>query len=42
MKKLASWMDEIVSAPGDEARIQRVAGEITELCKGFQAPGILL
>lgn len=40
MKKLAAWMDEIVSAPGDESRIERVAGEITELCRKFPAPGI--
>ncbi|MFO0661158.1 MAG: serine hydroxymethyltransferase [Polyangiaceae bacterium] len=40
MKKLAAWMDEIVSAPGDETRVQRVAGEIAELCSKFPAPGI--
>jgi glycine hydroxymethyltransferase len=40
MKKLAAWMDEVVSAPGDESRIERVAGEITELCRKFPAPGI--
>jgi hypothetical protein len=32
----------VVAAPGDEALGQRVAAEITELCKGFPAPGILL
>lgn len=42
MKRLAAWMDEIVSAPADEARITRVAAEIKELCASFPAPGILV
>jgi glycine hydroxymethyltransferase len=42
MKKIAAWIDQVVAAPGDEALGQRVAAEITELCKGFPAPGILL
>ena len=40
MKKIAAWMDEIVTAPGDEARGARVANEIAELCRAFPAPGI--
>lgn len=42
MKKIAAWMDEIVAAPSDEAKITRVAAEIAETCKAFPAPGILL
>jgi glycine hydroxymethyltransferase len=42
MKRLAAWMDEVVSAPTDEAKIAKIAGEIKELCKGFPAPGVLV
>jgi hypothetical protein len=42
MKKIAAWIDEVVAAPGDEALGQRIAAEITEFCKDFPAPGILL
>ena len=40
MTKIAGWMDEVVSAPGDEARVARIAREVAELCKGYPAPGI--
>ncbi len=40
MKKLAAWMDCVVSAPSDEALILRTSGEIRELCKSFPSPGI--
>lgn len=40
MVKLASWMDAVVSAPGDEKLIERVAGEVRECCASFPAPGI--
>jgi glycine hydroxymethyltransferase len=42
MEKIAAWIDQVVAAPGDEDRIQRIAAEVTELCKGFPAPGILV
>ena len=42
MKLIAGWMDQVVSAPGDEALAGRVAGEIKELCSGFPPPGIFL
>jgi glycine hydroxymethyltransferase len=42
MKKLADWMDRIISAPEDEALAGKVAAEIKEVCKGFPAPGIPL
>jgi glycine hydroxymethyltransferase len=41
MAKLATWMDAVVSAPGDEALLNRVAGEVKECCASFPAPGIL-
>ena len=40
MKKLADWMDQVVRAPGDDTTIERVAGEVKELCAGFPPPGI--
>jgi glycine hydroxymethyltransferase len=40
MQKLAAWMDQVVSAPDDEAGIARVAGEVRELCASFPPPGI--
>jgi len=40
MKRLASWIDAVVSAPGDEALIARIAGEVKETCRGFPAPGL--
>jgi glycine hydroxymethyltransferase len=42
MKKLATWMDQIVQSPADEALQDRVAADVAELCKGFPAPGIRL
>jgi glycine hydroxymethyltransferase len=42
MGRIAGWMDEVVSAPEDEALAQRIAGEIRELCRAFPAPGILV
>lgn len=40
MKRIAGWIDEVVSAPADEERIGRIAAEVRELCRGFPAPGI--
>jgi glycine hydroxymethyltransferase len=40
MKKLAAFIDQVVAAPGDEALIGRLAGEVKELCQRFPAPGL--
>jgi glycine hydroxymethyltransferase len=40
MKRLAGWIDQVVSAPSDEVLIARIAGEVKEMCRGFPAPGI--
>jgi glycine hydroxymethyltransferase len=40
MAKIAGWIDEVVSAPGDEGRISRIANEVAELCAKYPAPGI--
>ncbi len=42
MKKLAAWMDRVVSHVSDEDVVARVAGEVKELCVSFPAPGIAL
>jgi glycine hydroxymethyltransferase len=42
MRQVASWMDAVVTAPGDAALHERIAGEIRELCARFPAPGILV
>jgi len=42
MQKLASWMAEVVAAPEDEKLLQRIAGEVKELCASFPAPGLLV
>jgi glycine hydroxymethyltransferase len=40
MKRLAGWIDQVVSAPSDEVLIARIAGEVKEMCRSFPAPGI--
>ncbi len=42
MKLIAAWMDRVVSAPADTALHAQIAGEISELCAQFPAPGILI
>jgi glycine hydroxymethyltransferase len=42
MVALAGWMDRVVSAPGDEAMLARIAGEVRELCAKYPAPGLKL
>jgi glycine hydroxymethyltransferase len=44
MRQIARWMDQVVTAAaaGDDAVVERVAGEVSDLTKGFPAPGILL
>ena len=40
MARLAGWMDEVVQNVEDEKVIDRVAGEVKELCQSFPPPGI--
>ena len=42
MKRLAAFIDQVVAAPGDEALIGRIAGEVKEMCRNFPAPGLRL
>ena len=39
-RKVAAWIDEAVQAAADEAKLDKIAAEVAELCKGFPAPGI--
>ncbi len=40
MRRLAGWMAEVVAAPEDAALHGRIAGEVSELCAQFPAPGV--
>jgi glycine hydroxymethyltransferase len=40
MKRIAAWMDEVAQHVADETVLERVRGEVRELCQGFRAPGI--
>ena len=40
MKKIATWIANVVEAPSDEKVIQRVKGEVLEMTKSFPAPGL--
>jgi len=42
MRQIAAWMDAVVTAPADAGLHARIAGEISELCAKFPAPGILI
>ena len=42
MLKLAEWIDRVVTAPTDEALIERTAGEVRDVCSKYPAPGIQL
>jgi glycine hydroxymethyltransferase len=39
MVQVADWMDEVISAPNDEAVAERVETEVHELMKRYPAPG---
>ena len=40
MRQIAKWMDDAISHATDEAALNRIAGEVTEMCRKFPAPGI--
>ena len=39
MKRIAGWIDEVLASGGDSAVIDRVRGEVRELCAAFPLPG---
>jgi glycine hydroxymethyltransferase len=40
MRQIARWIDEVVAHIDDEAALERVKGEVIEMCRTFPAPGI--
>lgn len=42
MRQIGKWMDEALAHVNDEAALKRIAGEVTEMCRKFLAPGIAL
>jgi glycine hydroxymethyltransferase len=40
MGRIAEWIDRVTQAPGDEAGLAKIAGEVKELCGKYPAPGI--
>jgi glycine hydroxymethyltransferase len=42
MEMLAGWMERVVRAPDDQTLRERIAGEVSELCAAFPAPGLPL
>ncbi|MBI4728972.1 MAG: serine hydroxymethyltransferase [Acidobacteria bacterium] len=42
MRRIAGWIDDVVSAPGDEDLGARTAADVAEMCRAFPAPGILV
>ena len=40
MRQIAKWMDAALSNVTDESALRRIAGEVTETCRKFPAPGI--
>ena len=42
MKRVAGWIDEVVSHSTDEGLHARVLGDVRAMCAGFPAPGVTL
>ncbi len=42
MRQIAALIDEVISRPDERPALERVAGEVRELCRRFPAPGLLL
>ena len=40
MSQLAAWMNQVVDHIEDEERLDSIAAEIAEFCRGFPAPGL--
>ena len=40
MRLIAKWMDEAIAARKDDAALERIAGEVREMCRKFPTPGI--
>jgi len=42
MKQIGAWIDAAVSNVNDEPALDRILHQVSELCRGFPAPGLLL
>ncbi|MGH8013297.1 MAG: serine hydroxymethyltransferase [Candidatus Binataceae bacterium] len=42
MRQVGAWIDDVIAHPDDEARITRIAGTVSEFCRRFPAPGIIV
>ena len=42
MARIAEWMDRAVTHHDDDAVLAKIAGEVSELCRDFPAPGLEL
>jgi glycine hydroxymethyltransferase len=42
MKAIANYIVDVIENASDDAKIERIAGEVRELCRKFPAPGIAL
>src|SRR5690606_11948558 len=42
MKRLAGWVDQVVSNPSDEALQKKIAAEVKDCCAAFPPPGIVI
>jgi glycine hydroxymethyltransferase len=40
MLRIADWIDRVTKAPGDEALLAKIAGEVKDLCAKYPAPGL--
>jgi len=40
MRRMATFIDQVVATPADEALLARIAGEVKEMCRAFPAPGL--
>lgn len=40
MRRIASWIDEVIRKPNDESAAGRISNEIKEVCSNFPPPGI--
>jgi glycine hydroxymethyltransferase len=38
MAQIAAWIGEVLMYPDDEARLNRIAGEVADLCRHFPVP----
>jgi glycine hydroxymethyltransferase len=40
MERLAAWMGRVAENLENEAELDKICGEVRELCRSFPAPGI--